>query len=289
MGDVLFAALQWDPQIRGFLIVITAVLILIGSVYLLLATNTGARLGLLLTIAGLSGWMMAMGGIWMVFGIGLKGEEPHWQILEVVTGEPEAATEEAMDRFPAGWKKLQPGDKILADAQAAADHILAPTAAAPSEHGGGGGGGQDPEEFDSPFRNATDYVPAAGYELGGENCWLPGGSGLCSPGGAPAGNRSLVEAAIDRLQRGPWHAPHYTVIQVRPVQKAGAGPGEVVAPQPDPSKPLTTVVMLRDLGSLRLPPFLVMLASGVVFALSCYVLHHRDKELWQARTAPAAA
>ena len=41
----LMAGITWDPFIRGVLIVIVAVVLLPGSVYLVLATDTGARLG----------------------------------------------------------------------------------------------------------------------------------------------------------------------------------------------------------------------------------------------------
>ena len=41
----VLAALSWNPQIKGALIVLTAVLILCGSVYLILSTNTGAAAG----------------------------------------------------------------------------------------------------------------------------------------------------------------------------------------------------------------------------------------------------
>ena len=42
----LLAGIAWDPQIRGFLAVLVGVVVLMGSVYLLLGTNLGARLGL---------------------------------------------------------------------------------------------------------------------------------------------------------------------------------------------------------------------------------------------------
>ena len=55
------AAIAFDPAIRGVLVVMVGVGVLIGSVYLLLATNTGKRLGLLLALAGLTGWLFSMG------------------------------------------------------------------------------------------------------------------------------------------------------------------------------------------------------------------------------------
>ena len=63
------------------LIVIIAVVTLCGSIYLVLATNLGARLGFLVTLTGLAGWMALMGIIWMIYGIGLKGPEPSWEAI----------------------------------------------------------------------------------------------------------------------------------------------------------------------------------------------------------------
>ena len=48
----------WEPEIRGWIIVIISVVVLMGSTYLLLGTNVGARLGFLIAFAGLAGWMM---------------------------------------------------------------------------------------------------------------------------------------------------------------------------------------------------------------------------------------
>ena len=74
-------AITWEPELRGILIVIIAVTTLCGSIYLLLATNLGARLGFLVTFTALAGWMALMGAIWLVYGIGLKGPEPSWDAV----------------------------------------------------------------------------------------------------------------------------------------------------------------------------------------------------------------
>ena len=50
----LLAGIAWDPQIRGALIVLAAVVLLPGTIYLLLATNLGARVGFLVAVAGLT-------------------------------------------------------------------------------------------------------------------------------------------------------------------------------------------------------------------------------------------
>lgn len=263
MHEVVLGALQWDPHIRGALIVLTATLILPGSVYMLLATNTGARLGFILAVAGLSGWIFLMSIIWMVLGIGLKGRANSWVAQEIVTGEASQSTVDAMADFPQRWKQLNPGDKALADAQAAADQVLAPSEA---PAGGHGEAGQPAEpKFPPPFTDPTDYEFKAGYEKGGDNELF----------------------TIGKHKFYLRHSAHYAVIQV---QEALPRPqGDISKPKADPSKPVTTVIMLRDLGSLRLPPFILMLCTGTIFFVCCYVLHQRDKEIMRARAAAAAA
>ena len=274
---LLLSALSWDPQIRGGLIVLVAVLILCGSVYLLLATNTGSRLGFLLAVAGLSGWMFLMGVTWMVFGIGMKGREPHWEPKELVVGPlANRATVESMETFPNEWNELDDTNKILADAQAAADGVLAPSA------GGGGHGGDSgptPEErarFASPYKQVDEYKRVGGYNKGGDNELF----------------------TIGKHKFYLRHSPHYAVVQVQAVQKecgakeASAPPncyappeveGTPVDPAVDPTKPVTTLVMVRDLGSVRFPPFMISLFSLIVFLVTCSALHERDKEIMRAR------
>ncbi len=71
-------AVSWEWELRGTLIVIISVTLFCGSIYLLLATNLGARLGFLVALSGLAGWMTLLGIIWMIYGIGLKGPDPSW-------------------------------------------------------------------------------------------------------------------------------------------------------------------------------------------------------------------
>ena len=79
------AGIAWDPQLRGFLAVAVGVIVLPGSVYLLLSTNIGARLGFLLAASAVFGWLTIMGGVWWTYGtIGMLGEAPHWEVIEVV-------------------------------------------------------------------------------------------------------------------------------------------------------------------------------------------------------------
>lgn len=255
----LLAALTWDPQIRGAAIVFTGVVLLPGSVYLLLATNMGAKLGFVLALTGLAGWMTIMAAVWLVFGIGLKGPSPEWKVKEVFEGPVSQSLLPVAEGFPDGWEELHPGDAELADAQAKADELLAPSAAPAGGHGEAEKK-PDPvaERFDSPFSETSDYVLLSGYKHGGENYFFT-------------------------LR----HRPHYVLVQVKPALFEDPPAG--FKPQPDLTAPTTSVLMIRDLGHLRLPPFLVMAFSGLVFGVCCWNLHERDKEIMRLKAAPALA
>lgn len=254
MIHLTLAALRWDPQIRGIVIVLVAIMVLIGSVYLLLATNTGARLGFVIAAAGLFGWMTIMGVVWTVFGIGIKGEEPHWQPLEVVPGDLSQSTVEAARGFPRGWEKLPRGDPALADAEASSDAVLAATGGegggeggeseggGSGEAGGGeaGGGSEETLRVEPPFQAKENYELVEAYRKGGETWFFT-------------------------LR----HRPHYAALQVKP---------SASAPASEQDTPVTTVIMLRDLGNLRAPSFLFTVVSGIFFGVCCFALHQRDKE-----------
>jgi hypothetical protein len=246
--DALLAALTWEPQIKGALYVLLAVLILVGSCYMLLATNTGARLGLLLATAGLFGWLTTMGIIWWVYGRGPVGPSPAWERVTVVSGNLRTATQDVVEDFPSGWTRLQPSDPSVADAAPIADGALAP-------EGGRGA-----------FREPSDYVMVAAYEKGGE---AKGPLGI----GAP---RPL----------NLFHTPHYLIIEVQRAQPAAEG--QTGPRQPDPSAQPVSVVLIRNLGALRLHPAVFTIASGIIFGLACYQLHVRDKEAAARREAEGA-
>jgi len=96
--DVL-GGIAWDNEIRGALTVVLGCTVLMGSVWLILATNTGVRLGTLLTFAGFFGWMFIMATIWTVYGTGYVGSGPSWVGEEIVfddAGPAEIATEKVV-------------------------------------------------------------------------------------------------------------------------------------------------------------------------------------------------
>lgn len=73
----------FDPFFRGLLSVLVAVIVLIGGTYLIIATNTGTRLGFLVSAASLFGWNFLMGIVWTIYGIGWAGQAPTWSLLEI--------------------------------------------------------------------------------------------------------------------------------------------------------------------------------------------------------------
>ena len=72
----LLSAIQFDNDIRGIFVVLTGATVLLGSLYLIISTNVGMRLGFLITFAALFGWMFLLGSMWWMYGIGLKGRDP---------------------------------------------------------------------------------------------------------------------------------------------------------------------------------------------------------------------
>lgn len=256
----IVSALEWDPTVRGLLIVLASIVILPGSVFLLLSTNLGARLGFLIALTAFFGWMTVQGLVWWVFAQGNRGRQPHWEPQEVITGDllEQTTVEPVADGFPEGWKPLEVGGTVLGDAQASADAVLAASAQSDAGHGGEAAAEEEHSgpRFEAPFDAPTDYILVDAYEKGGES------------------------------EMFFWHAPHHTVIRVAPVREVevpeGAPPPR---PERDPSKPITSVVLLRDLGNVRLPPFMLFVSSGVIFAVLLSILHRRDKEAMAARAA----
>ncbi|HEV7534050.1 MAG TPA: hypothetical protein VGP90_00355 [Acidimicrobiia bacterium] len=85
-------------RLRGYFIVVFAVGLFCGSIFLLLSTNLGARLGFLIAFASLSGFLALLGLIWFTNLTplnALHGPPPHWVVKEVVDDPAQAKTEKA--------------------------------------------------------------------------------------------------------------------------------------------------------------------------------------------------
>jgi hypothetical protein len=263
-------AVEWSPTIRGWSIVVISVAVFCGSVYLLLGTNLGARLGFLVAAAGLMGWMMLMGVVWMIYGIGLKGKEPTWKPKDIIVGKEQLAESRySVSRDPAipdnvepgakvkGWTRLKDDDGGRGQAIAAADEII---------------------QIESKVLKAGEYDPVAVYDFGGGQRYPKFTWSNVSIGGRKFGDWNFDYIAF-------LHKPHYVLVQVQPVVKQATEPGK--APPKvirNEQAPAYFVLMERDLGNRRRPAFLITLGSTILFALLAITLHRRERFLIENRT-----
>ena len=254
-------AIGWEPELRGLLTVIIGVVILCGSVYGIMATNMGSRLAFLVAAAGLAGWMMLMGAVWMVYGIGLRGPDPTWQavpgagvlqdvnalgaagVLNPNADVPDDATatdsaEIVRDTFlDQGWIVLDKASPAFGQAQASATELLV-------EEGAFAAGQFEIVEV---------------FDIGGERY--------------PKINDSLDFFAF-------FHTPHYVVAEAAAFVPVRTEPGRAPArPVVDETRQREYVYMVRDLGARRQPAFVLMIGGGLVFFALSYLLHRRDRVL----------
>jgi hypothetical protein len=251
-------AVSWEPEIRGWIIVIISVVVLMGSTYLILGTNLGARLGFLVALTGLAGWMMSMAIIWAIYGIGLKGPEPTWHPSEPITivrdgsllnrteivegssdlkglSSADAAKKISDQLVAEGWESLAESNPQRGQAVASADEIIQ----------------NEAKEF-----AAGEYVAVAVYDKGGERF--------------PKLGDSLDFLAFK-------HKPRYAIVEIAALVPQRAEPGRAPArAQIDEAQPHRYVVMIRDLGAKRRPAFLIGFGSGLIFFLLCWLLHRRE-------------
>ena len=243
MIDNAVLALSWNPQVRGGLYVLLAVVILCGSGVLILGTNLGGRLGFQAAAAGLTGFFVIIGATWWVYGIGPQGKAPTWVPRFEVQGDLSQVDSEILEGFPQGWEELELTDPAVADALPVSDAALADSGL---------------------FEGTADYLPVTALEKGGETY-------------GPFGIFNFRPLNL-------FHKPHYLIIQVQAVEPQEAIPGAAPPrPRVDPNATPAAVVMVRDLGSLRLNPAVFTIASALLFGLLVFQLHTRDKELMALR------
>ena len=255
-------AVSWQPEIRGVVVVVLMVIVLIGGSYLVVGTNLGARLGFLIVMSALFGWMTVMAAVWWTYGIGLKGREPSWkqaepatiirdgellqqvEILEQplkLTGTPQQNSEAVVAALVAeGWQRLDDSDPQRGQAVASSDEILI--------NGAG--------EF-----GAGEFVSVSVFDRGGDR-W-------------PKVNDSLDFFAF-------FHEPRFALVEVAPIVPQRVEPGRAPArPKIDETQERRYVYMIRDLGNRRQPAMMITLGSLLVFVILCWLLHRRDLILRQ--------
>jgi hypothetical protein len=285
----VIAGIAWDPQIRGILSVLVGVGVLMGSVYMLLATNLANRLGFLLALTAFFGWMIIHGLTWWIYppGQGPSGRIPAWEVEEIVYGDPGESlndkvhdidtstlppAEEINDLTPeevqalsdehAGdlneWTLLPASDASRGEAQTAVDAVL--------------GEGTVPGLEDPTTRVYTYTFETGGKpEREGDGVW------------DRISNRVTNTLRIT-------NPPHYAVVQFQPAiaQETVAGQPPPV-PEADPDAQVISAVLVRDIGQRRLPAALLTVGSGLIFGLLCAMLHVRDRRVVEHRSAPVPA
>jgi hypothetical protein len=252
-------AIGWEPELRGLLTVVIGFVILCGSVYGIMATNLGARLGFLVAVTGLAGWMMLMGAVWWIYGIGLRGPDPTWQpvagaaVLQDVQAlgaagvldpnavvPPDATPVEsaeivAQTFVDQGWDVLDTASPAFGQSQSAASEIL----------------------IEEDAFQAGQFEIVRVFDIGGERY--------------PKINESLDFFAF-------WHTPHYVVAEAAAFEPVRTEPGRAPArPIVDEERQREYVYMVRDLGSRRQPPAVLTIGAGAVFLALCYLLNRRDR------------
>ncbi len=262
-------AISWEPELRGILIVIIAVTVLVGSIYLILGTNVGARLGFLITLSALAGWMFIMGAIWWSYGKGLLGTDPTWQPVggRTVLQEPRALREANVLKITVPDAD-DPTDTALGVQSAFVDEDwLRLDAAAP--------------QYQQAFAAASVFLEEDGALAAGEftvvNVFDKGGER--SP--------QFWGNNIDFLAF--FHKPHYSVVEVAPLVVQRDEPGRAPArPVIDTTRPHQYVYMIRDMGSKRRPAAFITIGSLITFLALCSLLHRRDRRVTLNRALVAA-
>lgn len=268
--ELVVAAFRWNPTVRGILFPLIMFVILCGGTYMILATNMGNRVGFLVSAAGLAGWMMLMSISWMMYAIGLQGRFNVWHVEETITGRDNLANSiytpahDLADGKATTWNAIAEGVAQRGDAQAVTDNHL-------------GSGGI------KLFGNATEYTTVGAWQRGGKKFPLFYKKEKSDNNIFRKGLAGFADMFAFK------HTPNWFVVQVQPVIKQeivrnGQTLMEVVrnddgTPKQDMSKPMVSVLLERDLGSKRLPGFVLFLSSGVLLLILCMVLHSRDKQV----------
>ena len=290
----LLGIVSWDPVLTGYLAVIIGIAVLCGSVYLLLATNLGVRLGFLVAWTGLWGWMLLMSIVWWVFGIGWIGSQPGWNVLQVTSSPATVLVDEVqqlegipVDQSPPGWIEIVVKEKSDEDAEEIVDPDIVQAQAFAADARSAADGhvvcdGADPRRLlavnSCLFSAADQYKTYRVLIRGGERY-------------RPAGIPDNVITQYFLPSRGK---PHYAVVQIQPYQQRVeidpnlfGDDGKIVVPDPqiDENEPVYSVVLVRDHGSVRLRPALLTIFSALLFGLGCYHLHRRDQAIWAVREA----
>jgi hypothetical protein len=248
----------WYPTILGILVVVAAVALFLGSIYLLLGTNVGARLGFLVTFTSLMGFMIVLSALWLTTASPLespKGRVSSWKVIENVEDLDQAKTE-AVRGINTKDHKASAND--AGNVAAAVDAALVTKVSTPTVTYT-----PDDNRF-AKFQNVTEYMKLQTWTVGGSQ---------------------------PKWWKGEFnHATKYAVVEycktAEQVQTFGLPPlPPECASGADEQRGF--IVAQYDYGTLRLPPFVVMVITGILFVLGLLMLHWREKDEAALKAAEA--
>ena len=279
----------WDPTILGILTVLSGVVLFMGSTYLLLSTNVGARLGFMIAFAAFTGIMTLLSTLWLTTQTPLnspKGRVAVWHPISCPKEDPTCALVPTLADSPV--KELA---KLANDPNAkstAEDNYQSLRPA-----------------IDASLVEATPVpgVPTPAQPYVGVHSYTQSAQVLTQApvdaSGVP--NKNGHETLREYIVGGdaPWllfHRPKYAAVEMcqkLPQPSDTFYPGGLdpnikpTAPGCDPSIPHFWMILQYDYGSIRLPPAMYLLTFLSLFLVSLYALH--TKELAQRREAKSAA
>ncbi len=262
-------AIAWEPEIRGLLTVIMAVVILCGSIYLIMATNMGARLAFLVLLAGLFGWLMLMGITWWIYGIGLKGPDPTWAEVPgktVLQDTPALYTAGILDQLPD-----VPADATFPEeADLVAEQLLT----------------QGWEILDTSSAEFGQVQAQAGVFLEAEGAFAAGEFQVLEVFDKGGDRYPKINDSLDFLAF--FHEPHYVLAEAAPIVQVYTEPGRApIPPTIDDNAQRQYVYMIRDAGARRQPAIVLTIGGGAIFLALCYLLHRRERFLRENLAKPA--
>ena len=254
----------WYPTILGVLVVVAGIVLFCGSAYVLLGTNLGARLGFLVAFTALAGFMCILTLLWCTTASPLntlKGRIPQWKVVEVVK-DPAKSKTTAVHAINTKANIAEATE--ASNVKAAVDAALVTKVSTPTIT-------YTPNDNKySAFQDVTKYEVLQTWEIRGSK---------------------------PQFWKGEFtHSSQYAVVQFCEVtDQTGVQPFGLPPLPPECSTAqgakVGYVVLHRDLGSLRVPPFVAFCMSLLLFGLGLLGLHWREKDemaLEAAKAGPVA-
>jgi len=248
----------WNPTIIGVLTVVAAVGLFCGSVYLLLGTNLGARLGFLVAFSGLMAFLVLLTTLWLTSGnSGIDpphGNSPAWKVVDIVSTPHDSKITTVQGISSAGRKftseacasKEPPKEcDLLTNVKPAIDAAIVPV---------------------TPVAGQTAPVqPFATLGISSSTDYLVDFKGFTSFEQGGGTNRLF------------WHNPRYAAIEFCLVAKDEQG-NNLIPPQCDPLQDTHYAILSYDFGSLRQPVVAYWAVSIILFVLAVLGLHWWEQD-----------